>query len=159
MRILNLTSRFSSECRLLLVKQFPLMTRYRSCWLDPILSFPSSLENASQKMTGICLPALVAANTPGLFKSREQMNPMCMADHQRAKSRMLECWQSMCRNPDLLLSSLLCARMWLPFCLYEFCSEHPWNPILHAIFLGLSTGSSKALLRCCHLPPGDFHLK
>lgn len=54
------------------------MTRYRSCWLDPTLSFPSSLENTSQKMTGICLPALVAANTPGLFKSREQMNPMCM---------------------------------------------------------------------------------
>lgn len=54
------------------------MTRYRSCWLDPTLSFPSSLENASQKMTGIRLPALVAANTPGLFKSRGQMNPMCM---------------------------------------------------------------------------------
>lgn len=54
------------------------MTRYRSCWLDPTLSLPSSLENASQKMTGICLSALVAANTPGLFKSRAQMKPMCM---------------------------------------------------------------------------------
>lgn len=92
MRILNLTSRFSCECRLLLVKQFPLVTRHRSCWLGPTLSFPSSLENASQKMTGICLPALVAANTPGLFKSREQMNPMCMcrsSASQKQNARML----------------------------------------------------------------------